>query len=149
MSTSTFHLGIFYVPQICDMGPTPLLPLRRKVCWGFFHPEKSWRLQLGLNPRTWVLKGSKLPLDHRSRFHSGVGEDSRFLWCDDASPSNSVPSILRALRSSDRSGNICPTRPESSFFKAHILPCSKLCTTYDINHNYTWYTKYIWFNIGS
>jgi hypothetical protein len=27
-----FHaiVGIFYMPQICDMGPTALLPLRRK-----------------------------------------------------------------------------------------------------------------------
>ena len=30
------HLGIFYMPQIYDMGPTALLPLRRKACWGFF-----------------------------------------------------------------------------------------------------------------
>ena len=31
---SDFHatLGIFYMPQICDMGPTALLPLRRKAC---------------------------------------------------------------------------------------------------------------------
>jgi hypothetical protein len=29
------HLGIFYMPQIYDMGPTALLPLRRKACWGF------------------------------------------------------------------------------------------------------------------
>jgi len=29
-----FHLnlGIFYTPQIYDMGPTALLPLRRKAC---------------------------------------------------------------------------------------------------------------------
>ena len=32
------HLGIFYIPQIHDMGPTALLPLRRKTCWGFFRP---------------------------------------------------------------------------------------------------------------
>ena len=32
------HLGIFYMPQIYDMGPTALLPLRRKACWGFFCP---------------------------------------------------------------------------------------------------------------
>jgi len=25
--------------QICDMGQTALLPLRRKVCWGFFRPK--------------------------------------------------------------------------------------------------------------
>jgi len=24
------------MPQIYDMGPTALLTLRRKVCWGFF-----------------------------------------------------------------------------------------------------------------
>ena len=41
--SSDFHatLGIFYMPQICDMGPTALLPFRRKACWGFSHPEKS------------------------------------------------------------------------------------------------------------
>jgi hypothetical protein len=32
------HLGIFDMPQIYDMGPTALLPLRRKACWGFFSP---------------------------------------------------------------------------------------------------------------
>jgi hypothetical protein len=26
----------FYMPQICDMGPTALLPFRRKACGGFF-----------------------------------------------------------------------------------------------------------------
>ena len=34
---SDFHvnLGIFYMPQIYDMGPTALLPLRRKASAGF------------------------------------------------------------------------------------------------------------------
>jgi hypothetical protein len=36
MPTSTIHLGIFYMPQICDLGPTALLPFRRKVCLGIF-----------------------------------------------------------------------------------------------------------------
>ena len=38
---SYFHLnlGIFYMPQIYDMGPTALLPLQRKACWGFFRPK--------------------------------------------------------------------------------------------------------------
>ena len=58
------------MPQICDMGPTALLPLRRKACWGFFSPLKIRRLRPGLNPRTWVPKASTLPLDHRSRFTS-------------------------------------------------------------------------------
>ena len=51
------------MPQIYDMGPTALLPLRRKACWGFFRPLKIRRLRPGLNPRTWVLKASTLPLD--------------------------------------------------------------------------------------
>ena len=66
MPNSTLHLGIFYRLQICDMGLTALLPLRRKEFWGFFRPEKSWWLQPALNPRTWVLKGSMLPLDRLS-----------------------------------------------------------------------------------
>ena len=52
---SDFHvnLGIFYMPQIYDMGPTALLPLRRKACRGFFRPKKSdgfgrvWTRELG------------------------------------------------------------------------------------------------------
>jgi hypothetical protein len=33
----------------------------------FFSPLKNQQLQPGLNLRTWVLKASTLPLDHRSR----------------------------------------------------------------------------------
>jgi hypothetical protein len=36
---SDVTVGIFYMPQICDMGQTALLPLRRKACWGFFRPK--------------------------------------------------------------------------------------------------------------
>ena len=38
---SDFHinLGIFYMPQIYDIGPTSLLPLWKKACWGFFRPK--------------------------------------------------------------------------------------------------------------
>jgi hypothetical protein len=32
MPPPTVHLGIFFMPQICNMGPTPLLPFRRKAC---------------------------------------------------------------------------------------------------------------------
>ena len=68
------HLGISYMPQICDMGQTALLPLRRKACWGFFSSLKIRRFRPGLNPRTWVLKASTLPLHHqymwrKFRFH--------------------------------------------------------------------------------
>jgi len=43
-----------------DMGPTALLPLRRKERWGFFFARKIRRLRPGLNPRTWVPKASTL-----------------------------------------------------------------------------------------
>jgi len=40
------------MPQIYDMGPTALLPLRRKACWGFFRPKnptasRVWTRELG------------------------------------------------------------------------------------------------------
>jgi hypothetical protein len=57
------YLGIFYMPQIYDMGPTALLPLRRRRAEDFFALKNST-----LRPsRTWVLKASTLPLDYRSR----------------------------------------------------------------------------------
>ena len=36
---------------------------------GIFFVVNIRRLRPGLNPRTWVLKASTLPLDHRSRYH--------------------------------------------------------------------------------
>jgi hypothetical protein len=38
-----FHatVGIFYMPQICDMGPTALLPLLRRHVEDFFALKKS------------------------------------------------------------------------------------------------------------
>jgi hypothetical protein len=68
--SSDFHdnLGIFYMLQICDMGQTALLPLRRKACWGVFCSEKIRLLRPGSNPRTLVAKASTLPLDQRSRY---------------------------------------------------------------------------------
>ena len=49
------------------MGPTALLPLRRKACWGFFFALKIRRLRPGANSRTCVPKAGTLPLDHQSR----------------------------------------------------------------------------------
>ena len=68
------------MPKVCDMGPTALLPFWRKACWGFFRPEKSWWLRPGLNPWTWVLKGSTLPLDHGSHSYVALSING-FLDC--------------------------------------------------------------------
>jgi len=53
-----FHLnlGIFYMPQIYGMGPTALLPLRRKGCWGFFRP-KNPTASAGFEPANLGTKG--------------------------------------------------------------------------------------------
>jgi hypothetical protein len=56
--------GVFYMSQICDMGPTALPPLQRNACWGSFRPEISDGFD---RVRTRVPEASMLPLDHRSR----------------------------------------------------------------------------------
>jgi len=52
--------GSFNMPQICDMGQTALLPLRRRACWGFFSARKIRRLRPALNRRCWVPEASTL-----------------------------------------------------------------------------------------
>ena len=44
------------MPQIYDMGPTAVLPLRRKACWGFFHP-KNPTASAGFEPANLGTKG--------------------------------------------------------------------------------------------
>jgi hypothetical protein len=56
MPISTLHLGIFYMPQSYDMGPTALLPLRRKTRWRFFCP-KNPTASAGCEPANLGTKG--------------------------------------------------------------------------------------------
>jgi hypothetical protein len=53
-----FHVivEIFYMPQICDMWHTALLPLRRKACWGFF-ALKNPTASAGFEPANLGTKG--------------------------------------------------------------------------------------------
>ena len=44
------------MPQIYDMGPTALLPVRRKACWGFFRPKNLTALA-GFEPANLGTKG--------------------------------------------------------------------------------------------
>ena len=55
------------MPQIYDMGPTAKAVPSEGRRAEYFFALKIQRLRPGLNPRTWVLKASTLPLDHRSR----------------------------------------------------------------------------------
>jgi hypothetical protein len=84
------------MPQIYDMEPTALLPLRRKACWGFF-ALKIRRLRPGLNPRTWVLKASTLHIDHQSRIFgisARIRTTMRFSNCV-----SSISGIINGLNS--------------------------------------------------
>jgi hypothetical protein len=59
IASSTLFEWIFYVPQICDMGPTALLPLRRKA-GRILSPWKIRRSQPGSNPLAYVPEASML-----------------------------------------------------------------------------------------
>ena len=54
--TSTSLLGSFTCRKIYDMGPTGLLPLRRKARWGFFRP-KNPTASAGYEPANSGTKG--------------------------------------------------------------------------------------------
>ena len=71
------HLGIFYMPQIYDGFTSP----PKEGVLRIFSPLKIRRLRPGLNPRTWVLKASTLPLDHRSRCDRYIITYSLVTWC--------------------------------------------------------------------
>jgi hypothetical protein len=55
---SGFHinLSIFYMPQIYNVGPTTLLPLRRKAFWWIFRP-KNVTASTGFFPGKYCTKG--------------------------------------------------------------------------------------------
>jgi len=55
-ATCTVSVGIFYMPQIYDMGQTALLPLWRKACWGFFRP-KNLTASAGFEPANLGTRG--------------------------------------------------------------------------------------------
>jgi hypothetical protein len=65
-----FHAiqGSFTCRKAMTRGRRLYFPSKGRRAGDFFAPEKSWWLQSGLNPWTWVPKVSTLPLDYRSRF---------------------------------------------------------------------------------
>ena len=63
------------MPQIYDMGPTALLPSEGRRAEEFF-ALKIRRFRQSLNPRTWVLKASTLPLDTEATLNYDNSERS-------------------------------------------------------------------------
>ena len=76
--------NFFYMPQICDMGQTALLPFRRKACWGFFtlkNPMASARFEpanLGTKGQHATSRPPK-PLFYPLLFHSHF-QNCYFSW---------------------------------------------------------------------
>ena len=66
------NLGIFYMPQIYNMGPTALLPLRRKAYCGFFRPKNP---TAGFEPANLGTKGQHAttrppkPFNHHTAYN--------------------------------------------------------------------------------
>jgi hypothetical protein len=60
-TTSTVSVGIFYMPQIYDMGQTALLPLRRKACWEFIRP-KNPMASAGFGPANLGTRGQHVTM---------------------------------------------------------------------------------------
>jgi hypothetical protein len=146
------HLGIFYMPQICDMEQTALLPFWRKACWGFFRPKN--RLRPGAYLRSWVPEASMLttrppkPLIPRYQYNlsycstelfkyfgqesvvfARTGDKGPFMWL------NHLPKFAQLLATvfytlvgehDSFSGNIQEYR--SSSVRAVTLFCSNLAT---------------------
>ena len=61
-------LGIFYMPQNLRRGTDGFTSPTKEGVLRIFSSLKIRQFRPGLNPRTWVLKTSTVPLDHRSRF---------------------------------------------------------------------------------
>ena len=57
MSTSTLHLGIFYMPQIYDMGPTALTSPPKEGVLRIFSPLKNPTASAGFEPANLGSKG--------------------------------------------------------------------------------------------
>jgi hypothetical protein len=86
-----FHaiVGIFYMPQICQMEPAALLPLQRKA--EDFFTLKNPTASAGFEPAN---LGTTLLLDHRNCFIQWLPDllspDSKATWtlCQPLSPSS-------------------------------------------------------------
>ena len=77
IATSTSTQGSFTCRKSATRDPRLYFPSEGRCAEDFFRPEKSWRLRPGLNPRTWVVKGNTLPLEHRNRFTAPLTQGSR------------------------------------------------------------------------
>ena len=75
MTTSTPFRDLLHAANLRHGTDGFASPPKESVLRIFFLPLKFRRIRPGLNPRTWVLKVSTLPLDHRRRSYTLYGSN--------------------------------------------------------------------------
>jgi hypothetical protein len=73
---------ILHAVKSYDMGPTDLLPLRRKACCGFLSPLKICCVLLGLNPPTLDPMASTLTITPAGKFWGNLMISIAFFHVD-------------------------------------------------------------------
>jgi hypothetical protein len=108
------------------MGPTSLLPLRRKVCWGFFRPKKIRRLRPGLNPPPWNLgtKGQHATSRPPKPLVHGDTLQSVHSVCTVQPVSSWLSLLTLGMHSSGVSQHTVPTLAESNLLRV-LVPTSR------------------------
>jgi len=100
------------MPQIYDMGPTALLPLRRKACWEFFR-SKNPTASAGFEPANLGTKDQ----------HATPIPDSHIVY------DNTIATADTSVLLSKNCGGDCRTRCKNTIhFKQRLLPN---CLPYD------------------
>ena len=85
IATSTSIQGYFTCRKSSTWDPRLYFPSEGRRAEEFFALKNSRRLRLGLNQRTWVLKSSTLPPDHRSSIHIPCAYKLHFPPCSNSS----------------------------------------------------------------
>jgi hypothetical protein len=116
-----FHVGFrwsFTCRKRTTWDPRLYFPSEGRRAEDSFRPEKIRRLRSGLNPRTWILKASTLPLDHRSR-SAGTCANNTLLYVRYAS--------LQQMRSAPSPILIYSSRVMSPILFTKFLRIGPLC----------------------
>ena len=114
------------MPQIYDMGPTALFPLRRKACWGFFRP-KNPTASAGFEPANLGTNGQHATPRTPKPIKACISFSSIFLVCN---------VITRELACSNLHIQQC----ELLYLQPHIASHS-LYRTQDEFYFYIWRNK--------
>ena len=100
------------MPHIYDMGPTALLPLRRKACWGFFRP-KNPTASAGFEPANLGTKGQYATPRPPKPLHCSIHlcfyslQSTVFYWLEEANSLKAVSWVQFLIPSVSHNGCFC------------------------------------------